>query len=107
MFWDIFYNLCIERGSKPNPVAKELEISSGTVTKWKAGSLPSCEALIKLANYFDVTVDFLLGLETENKKIVSGEPTRNDLISRFSDLSENELTEIENYLDFLQYKRTH
>lgn len=60
-FWDIFYKLCTENNTKPNPVAKELGIASGTITQWKNGSIPSKEKLILLSEYFGVTTDYLLG----------------------------------------------
>ena len=53
IFWDRFYSLCLEKNTKPNPVAKDLDISSGVLTKWKSGtSFPNGEFLIKIANYF-------------------------------------------------------
>lgn len=61
MFWDIFYNECLKKGTKPNPVAKELHIASSTVTSWKNGSIPNGETLIKIADYLDCSVDYLLG----------------------------------------------
>lgn len=62
MFWDRFYNLCLARGTKPNPVAKEAGVSSGAVTKWKTtGTLPSGETLIRIADRLDCSVDYLLG----------------------------------------------
>lgn len=61
MFWERFLEECNLIGKKPNPVAKELGISSGTVTGWKRGALPKPEALSKIASYFDVTVDYLIG----------------------------------------------
>ena len=63
MFWEIFSKLCSQRGKSPNAVAKELKISSGSVTNWKNGTIPNNSALIKLANYFNVSVDYLLGKE--------------------------------------------
>lgn len=64
MFWDRFYALCISKGTKPNPVAKEIGISSGVVTRWKnEGTLPSGETLVKLADYLNCSVDYLLGRE--------------------------------------------
>ena len=63
MFWEIFSKLCSQRGKSPNAVAKELKISSGSVTNWKNGTIPNNSALLKLANYFNVTVDYLLGKE--------------------------------------------
>lgn len=62
LFWDRFYEMCVLRGTKPNPVAKEIGISSGVITRWKTlGSLPNGETLIKIANYLDCSVDYLLG----------------------------------------------
>lgn len=61
MFWQIFYTLCSDRGTKPNPVGKQLGIASSTITQWKQGYTPSGENLIKLADYFNVTTDYLLG----------------------------------------------
>ncbi len=61
-FWSRFYEMCISRGTKPNPVAKEIGISSGIISKWKSeGTLPNGETLIKLADYLDCSVDYLLG----------------------------------------------
>ncbi|MBS6447554.1 MAG: helix-turn-helix transcriptional regulator [Clostridiales bacterium] len=62
MFWERFYNMCIAKGTKPNPVAKEIGVSSGVITKWKTeGTLPNGETLIKIADYLDVSIDYLVG----------------------------------------------
>ena len=69
MFWERFYNLCLEKGTKPNPVAKALGISSGIVTKWKTlGTLPNGDTLTKLADYLGCSVDYLLGRTEEKEK---------------------------------------
>ena len=69
MFWERFYNLCIQKGTKPNPVAKELGISSGILSRWKnEGSTPNGDSLTKIANYFNVSTDYLLGLTDEAEK---------------------------------------
>ena len=65
MFWDRFYQLCIKQNTKPNPVAKDLGISSGVLTKWKSGGIPNGETLSKIADYFGVSVDYLLGRTDE------------------------------------------
>ncbi len=62
MFWERFYNLCIRNGKKPNPVGKEVGLSSGIISKWKNGGIPNGETLMKLARYFNVSTDYLLGL---------------------------------------------
>lgn len=61
MFWERFYQMCLNFGIKPNPLGKQIGISSGVITKWKNGAIPSGETLIKIADYFDCSVDYLLG----------------------------------------------
>ena len=68
MFWERFYELCEKRSIKPNPLAKEIGISSGIITKWKSGGIPNGEMLIKLADYLDCSVDYLLG-RTDNPEV--------------------------------------
>ena len=62
MFWDNFYKMCLSRGTKPNPVAKEIGISAGILTKWKTtGTIPNGETLVKIAEYLHCSVDYLVG----------------------------------------------
>jgi len=69
MFWKRFYELCISKNTKPNPVAKDIGISSGVITKWKNGTtIPNGETLIKIADYLDCSVDYLLG-RTDNPEV--------------------------------------
>lgn len=64
MFWKNFYNFCLEKGKSPNTVAKEIGISSGSITKWKNESVIPREATLKkIADYFGVSVDSLLADE--------------------------------------------
>lgn len=67
MFWDNFYSLCHENKKSPNAIAKELGISSGAITSWKKGKVPHHNTLLKIAQYFGVTVDYLLG-NTDNRE---------------------------------------
>lgn len=68
MFWDIFIKLCNEHNTKPNPVAKELGISSGAVTKWKSGATPNDTTLYKIADYFNVSIEHLKGQEEKDSQ---------------------------------------
>ena len=60
MFWNVLYRLCEANSTKPYVVAKEIGASNSVCTKWKNGSIPNGETLLKLANYFNVSVDYLL-----------------------------------------------
>lgn len=68
MFWEIYVDLCGERGLSPNSVARELGFSTGTCTWWKKGRMPQMGALTKIAKYFGVTVEYLLGNQAEEQK---------------------------------------
>lgn len=62
MFWDTFYSLCVAKGTKPNPLCKDLDISSATLTKWKTQNvIPTGENLIKIADALQCSIDYLLG----------------------------------------------
>lgn len=61
MFFERYSELCKEANSSPNAVAKRLSISSGSVTAWKNGTLPRIETVRRIADYFHVSADYLLG----------------------------------------------
>ena len=73
MFWVRFFNLCESNGKRPLNVVKEIGIATGSITRWKNGSIPSGPSLEKIANYFGVSVDYLLGKEEKEKPAELGE----------------------------------
>lgn len=68
MFWSVFVGLCAQRGVSPNAVAKELALSSGSVTSWKGGAIPRPTTIKKIADYFAVSPD-LFSAETDDPGI--------------------------------------
>lgn len=62
-FFARYAALCKARGETPNSVAKLIGASSGSVTAWKKGTDPRNATLLKIADYFKVSVDYLLGKE--------------------------------------------
>lgn len=42
-------------------LTQELNLSKSAIWNWKQGSLPTADKLIKLADYFEVSTDYLLG----------------------------------------------
>lgn len=70
MFWDNYVKLCNERNLSPNKCAELIGgISSGTVTNWKKGSMPSASKLTKIAEFFEVDKNYLLGKNTKNDDV--------------------------------------
>ncbi|MDE7245140.1 MAG: helix-turn-helix domain-containing protein [Oscillospiraceae bacterium] len=59
---------CAEMGIKVTPLVNELGISSGVISRWKSGTLPNGETLLKLASRLDCSVDYLLGRDGQKEK---------------------------------------
>lgn len=67
---DIFGNrikeLRLEKGKTQKELARELQTTDDSVFSWEKGrSQPSIEIIRKLCIYFNVSADYLLGLEDE------------------------------------------
>lgn len=66
MFYDRYCELCQQKGVSPSRAAIEMGINKGTVSVWKnKGTHPQAAQLQKIADYFDVSVDYLLGMERD------------------------------------------
>lgn len=62
MFLHIFGALCEKKGESKSAAAKACGLSNSTVTKWKkTQAVPESSTLMKIAEHFNVTVDYLLG----------------------------------------------
>lgn len=60
MFYDKFVELCKARGMSPAAVARDIGLSNSSTTTWKHGAIPKGKTLQKVAEYFGVSVDYLL-----------------------------------------------
>lgn len=90
--YEIFETLLAERGVTAYQVAKATGISTGSLSDWKNGrSSPKVEKLQKIATYFGVSVDYLLGNERK-------EEPRSDQI----DLSDVELGFLGDYKELTE-----
>ncbi|MBQ3504265.1 MAG: helix-turn-helix transcriptional regulator [Oscillospiraceae bacterium] len=75
MFFDIFHELCKIKGVSCKKAAEEIGLSNSITTKWKkTGATPGGETLEKVAAYFGVSTDYLLGKEEQKEKpLVNGD----------------------------------
>lgn len=68
MFYEQLTKLCAQSHiSLTTLVTKELHMSVSNVTKWKNGNVPKSDTVQKVATYFGVSTDYLLGNEQKNK----------------------------------------
>lgn len=66
MFYDVFKQLCEEKGISPTKASTEIGFSKGSVSYWKKrynegnDAKPDSYTAAKIADYFGVSVDYLL-----------------------------------------------
>lgn len=58
--------LRLEKNVDQNTFAKEINVSNASVSYWEnAKQIPSAEVIYKMAVYFSVSTDYILGLKDE------------------------------------------
>lgn len=70
-FWSNFNTLCRLVRKTPNKVCLDIGLSRSACSHWSKGNLPKPEALIKIADYFDVSTDYLLGRIVPDNQLLS------------------------------------
>lgn len=71
MFKQIFTKLCADRNLDPTVVCKNIGISKSNYSNWTDSSVPRATTLQKLADYFGVSVDYLIGKEEAKEKALA------------------------------------
>lgn len=110
MFWERFYHLCEINNKKPTPVGKEMGVSSGIISTWKKeGYFPSGEMLIKVANYFDCSIDYLVGrsdmIKVQKSELSSEEVLLLEQLRALPEESQSEVMYLINYKYEQQQKK--
>ncbi|WP_430488939.1 helix-turn-helix domain-containing protein [Rossellomorea marisflavi] len=99
---DRIKNLCKERNITVKMVEEDLNFPNNTIYQWRK-RVPNTDKLQKLADYFDVSTDYLLG-RTDVKRFSDSIET----IAAHHDGEEwtkEELEEIERFKQFVKLKR--
>lgn len=69
MFYDTFSDLCKRKGVSVTKATVEIGLSRTIGSAWKQrGLTPKGDTLQKIADYFGVTTDYLLGAEADEKE---------------------------------------
>lgn len=73
MFWEKFILLCEKNNKSPTFVCQSLGFSGTMATKWKNGSVPRDTTLLRISDYFGVSVEYFKGeperAQTESETI--------------------------------------
>lgn len=67
-FYEKYLCLCNSINKSPSAVALELKIGKPSVTRWKNGASPRDATVLKIADYFGVTVAELMSGVGEQEK---------------------------------------
>lgn len=72
--------LCSRKGIKIAKLESDLGFGNSSIKKWEKSSSPSIDKIVKVATYFDVSIDYLMGrtdIESSISEIIGDE----DIIS--------------------------
>ena len=107
-FYQRYIELCNKMGKSPSAVAIEIGLSKTAVNRWKGGGYPTDATASKVASYFNVSVDFMMGLteETEEKKEQSTESElsirKKEFIEKIESMSDSQLDRLEKILALVE-----
>lgn len=105
--YDIFMQLMEEKGVTAYRVAKDTGITQATLSRWKTGKVsPSIETLQVLAEYFGVTIDYLMGnahIDEQKPPKTQKAPTLNKKDERDIKKKMDEMLEIFDSADALMF----
>lgn len=65
LFYENFERQCERLGKFPSIVVEELGFDKSTAAKWKKGVVPQIASRKKIADYFGITVEELMGTKKE------------------------------------------
>lgn len=60
MFYDQIEKLCHKYKISPSALSLKMGLTAQASSRWKLGSFPKVETLMQIADYFGVSVDYLL-----------------------------------------------
>ena len=88
-------------------LAKDLDIHPTTVANWLAGKAPRKKTLALLAEYFEVSTDYLLGNEQKEKPATDGQAINEEalklaLFGGNTDVTDAIWEEAKNYIQYIK-----
>lgn len=87
--------LCKQKSISVKSALEECGLKRVVVDNMKKGSVPSVDKIYTLANFFGVSVDYLLG-RTDEPKTETSDPTTQILVERFRNLSPEDKIDVLN-----------
>ncbi len=100
MFYQRLLGLCEKRNVRVTNVIAELGLSSGNLSKWKSGAVPKADTIKALADYFNVSIDYLMGSTAHNADELDGVE-----FALFGEIQTMTDAEKQDILDYIRFKK--
>ena len=109
MFFNRFKSLCDERGISVYRACTDIGLNRSAVAKWKSGGQPNGSTAAKLAEYFGVTTDYLLGQSdektpAENQRAVSDDDIKFALFGGDGEITDAMYDEVKKFAAFVKQR---
>lgn len=107
MFYDVYERLCRKKGKSVTTACREIGISANAPRAWKEGSVPRIDSLIKIAEYFGVTVEELQDEPPKEPIMLSPIITEEEMrvVAQYRQLTAENREKAREYMEFLQMKQ--
>lgn len=99
MFWYNFVNQCEKIEKSPTVVVEDLGFKRSAVTSWKNGALPQVKNRKKIADYFGITVEELMGTKKEPAGDGGLDKQMKNIVSLLSAATKEERDAVETLLE--------
>jgi transcriptional regulator with XRE-family HTH domain len=104
VFYDQLKQLCELNNTSISQILVDFKMSSSNVTNWKKGIAPNSKTLEKIATYFNISTDYLLGKESPVTASIDIKLNEIEyaLFNEIKDMDEETKKEM---LDYAKYKK--
>ena len=107
MFFNRFRELCDQKNISVYRACTDIGLNRSAVAKWKGGGKPNGSTAAKLAEYFGVTTDYLLGQSEQTTpgampRAVSDEEIKFALFGGDGEITEAMYQEVRNFAAYIK-----
>ena len=109
MFFNRFRQLCDQKNVSVYRACTDIGLNRSAVAKWKSGGRPNGSTAAKLAEYFGVTTDYLLGQSevstpAENPRVISAEDIKFALFGGDGEITDAMYDEVKQFAAFIKQR---
>lgn len=108
MFYHSYVSLCNKRNISPSAAAEEMGFHRSDVTRWSKGAQPRQATIQKVADYFSVSVQDLMGEEKaptpEGERQPSDEEIKFALFGGGGEITDAMFNEVKNFAAYVKQR---